>query len=146
MTVSRVIQAMGSVGMTATNGPDHLPAYGDTFYWPPHSRKVTLTRGCHKPMVGMEDHHHQLRWLTATAGLQLCSSQWPIISLTHSSVSLLQTAGQMVLITSAISPVSGRQEGYLVRGGEEVTEFRELEGWLGGASNASHYAYCDKKL
>ena len=52
----------------------------------------------------------------------------------------------MVLITSAISPVSGRQEGYLVRGGEEVTEFRELEGWLGGASNASHYAYCDKKL
>ena len=35
---------------------------------------------------------------------------------------------------------------YLVGGGEEVTEFRELEGWLGGTSNASHYAYCDKKL
>ena len=35
----------------------------------------------------------------------------------------------------------------VVAGDYSLLEFRELEGGgLGGASNASHYAYCDKKL
>ena len=40
--------------------------------------------------------------------------------------------------------LSGQGE---VTGDYSLLEFRELEGGgLGGASNASHYAYCDKKL